>query len=193
MATNPELFTVEQSHGKARLTQPRPSDLGSVEADDERRRNHRANGTFAPGNRAAFNRSAKRALTAPLRAARTRLEALGEGLPRPVADELLQAALAVYGSARVELGSSSVFVLANLIAFATESVLAGYFAKEAAAAGFDTERGGELLELGHRCETQSQRAMTAALAAVKALSGKRAKAGRVIDAIEAAAAAEGDE
>lgn len=192
MADSPELFTVEQSHGKPRLTPPRPSDLGSVEADDERLRNHRANGTFAPGNRAAFNRSAKRALTAPLRAARTRLEALGEGVPRPVADELLQAALAVYGSARVELGSSSVFVLANLITFATESVLAGYFAKEAATAGFDTERGGELLERGHRCETQAQRAMTAALAAVKALP-KRGKAGRVIDAIEAAAAAGDDE
>jgi hypothetical protein len=168
-----ELHTIEPSHGKARLTAPRPSDLGSVDAGDERQRNHRADGTFAPGNRAAYNRSAKRALTAPLRAARARLRDVVGGEGRPVADALLNDAMAVYGSARVELGKSSVFVLAPLASFATESVLAQHFTKLAAEAGFDTERGGQLLELAHRCETQAQRAMTAALAASKAVPQRR--------------------
>jgi len=169
MSDDGELFTLEQSHGKARLTGPRPSDLGTVATGDEPSRDRVAGGLFAPGNRVAVNRTAKRALTAPLRAARARLEALGEGLPRPVADELLHDALAVYGSARRELGSSSVFVLANAVSFATETVLAGFFAKQAASVGFDTEQGATYLEQAQRCEQCAQRAMTAALAAKKAL------------------------
>lgn len=185
---SPQLFTVEQSHGKPRLTGPRPSDLGAVEPGDERARNHDAKGRFAPGNAAGRDRSAKRALTAPLRAARRRLlEAVNQ--PGAVADELLRDALAVYGSAKVELGSSSVFVLANVVSFATETVLAGYFAKQAAADGFDTPRGAELLELAHRCESQSQRAMTAALAAAKALSGRKAPRNHILEAITAAGVA----
>jgi hypothetical protein len=179
--TDPELFTIEQTKGKRRLTAPRLSNLGTVGTVDDRQANHNADGTFATRNRAAADRSAKRALTAPLRAARTRLQDLGEGVTPPVADELLRDALAVYGSARVELGSSSVFVLANLISFATESVLAGYFARKSGDAGFDTELGAGLLELTHRCETQAQRAMTAALAAQKALP-KRAKGRAAIPA-----------
>lgn len=191
MADGDDLHTLEQSRGKARLTRPRLSDVGTVPTVDERSRDRVAGGLFAPGNKAAVGRTAKRALTAPLRAARTRLRELDGGLPAPIADELLSDAMSVFNSARVELGSSSVFVLSNAVMFATESVLAGHFAKQAAVAGFDTERGAELLEMAHRCETQAQRAMTAALAAVKALP-KRGKTARVIDTIEAEAA-EGDE
>jgi hypothetical protein len=182
MADANELFTVEQSHGKARLTAPRLSDVGSVPTDGELSRDRGERGQFAPGNRAAADRSSKRALTAPLRAARKRLQDLGEALPRPVADELLRDALAVYGSARVELGSSSVFVLANIVSFATESVLAGYFTKQAADSGFETEPGAAYLEQAQRCEQCAQRAMTAALAAAKALSGRRPKRGAAMPA-----------
>jgi hypothetical protein len=182
-----DLHTIELSHGKPRLTAPRLSDVGAVEAGAERLRNHDEKGRFVPGNAAGRDRNAKRALTAPLRAARARLLAADDTLPRSVADELLRDALAVYGSAKSELGSSSVFVLANLVTFATESVLSGYFAKQAAEQGFDTARGGQLLELGHKCETQAQRAMTAALAARKALPKCHKDAGRtILDAIDAA-------
>jgi hypothetical protein len=184
-----DLFTFEESHDKPRLTAPRLSNLGTVGTADERPADHNADGTFASRNRAAANRSAKRALTAPLRAARKRLQDLGDALPRPVADELLHDALAVYGSARLELGSASVFVLSNLVMFATESVLAGYFAKQSAEEGFATKEGARLLVLAHACEQQAQRAMTAALAAVKVV-GKRGKTARVIDTVEAEAAEE---
>jgi hypothetical protein len=180
--TNADLFTIEQSHEKPRLTAPRLSNLGTVGTGGDRGRNHDDKGHFTTANTAARDRSAKRALTAPLRAARKRLEKASD-LPASVADELLRDALAVYGSAKAELGSSSVFVLANVVAFATESVLAGYFAKQSAEMGFDTERGGELLELAHRCETQSQRAMTAALAAAKALGGRKPQARNAVDRI----------
>lgn len=182
MADADELFTIEQSHGKPRLTAPRLSDVGTVPTADEPSKDRLDGGRFAPGNQVAANRSAKRALTAPLRAARTRLQDLGEGLPRPVADELLTDAMAVYGSARLELGSSSVFVLANAVSFATESVLAGYLTKLAAQAGFDTEKGAAYLEQAQRCEQCAQRAMTAALAATKALSGRKPKRGNALPA-----------
>jgi hypothetical protein len=192
MRKGAELHTIEASHGKPRLTQPRPTDLGTVATEDERARDRVAGGKFAPGNKAAAGRTAKRALTAPLRAARKRLQEAGEAVVPSDADALLSDAMAVYASARLELGSASVFVLGPTVAFATETVLAGYFAKQAATAGFETERGLELLDAAHRCETQAQRAMTAALAAMKALP-KRGRAARVIDTIEAEAAAGDDE
>ncbi|HYP87901.1 MAG TPA: hypothetical protein VEQ59_07100 [Polyangiaceae bacterium] len=92
-----------------------------------------------------------------------------EGEAPSVADELLDASMAVYNAARVELGSSSVLVTAPLVSFASESVLSGHFLNLAAAAGLDTERGATLLEMAHACQRQAQRAMTAALAALKAL------------------------
>jgi hypothetical protein len=171
-----ELFTHELSKGKVRQTGARLSDLGTVPTEDERSRDRGERGRFKAGNKAAANRSAKQALTAPLRAARTRVREAVEGQGRSLADALLSDAMAVYASARLELGSASVFVLAPLTSFATESVLAQHFTKLAAELGFDTERGLLMLETAHRCETQAQRAMTAALAAKKALpkAGKAA-------------------
>lgn len=178
--------TIEQSHDKARLTQPRLSDVGTVPIGDERSKNHTASGTFAPGNRAAANRSAKVALTRPLRAARRRLQAAGDALGRPVADELLSDAMAVYGSARLELGSRSVFVLAHLVTFSTEQVLGGYYTKLGAERGFDTEEGRAFVDMAHTCQTQAARAMTAALAALKALP-KPDKSRSLADTIDAEA------
>ena len=169
------MSTIEQCRDKPRLTRKRMSNLGTVGTVDERSRDRAEGGRFAVGNKAASGRAAKRALTAPLRAARKRLQEAGEAVPPSDADALLSDAMAVYASARLELGSASVFVLGPTVAFATETVLSGYFAKLAADAGFDTERGLELLVVAQRCETQAARAMTAALAATKALGEKRPK------------------
>ena len=171
MATDSELFTIEQSHGKPRLTGPRPSDLGTVETGGDRGRDRDAGGRFQTGDKAAVGRSAKRALRAAYSAANDRLKSVvGEG---PVADQLLADASAVHRAARLELGTSSVFVEGPSIAYAVESVLAGYFMAEAAQAGFLSDRGLELHQRAMQCETQAQRAMTAALAAVKALKDRR--------------------
>ncbi len=168
-----ELHTIEPSHGKERLTAPRLSDVGTVPAADERSRDRGEHGRFKSGNKAAVGRSAKQALTAPLRDARERLRMVLEGQARPEADELLGAALTVFASARLELGSSSVFVLSNLVSFAAGSVLGQRFTVLATQAGLASARGAELLDLAHRCEQQAQRAMTAALAASKALTKRR--------------------
>lgn len=194
MSDETELHTFEVSHGKPRLTAPRPTDLGTVEPVGDRGRDHDAKGRFVPGNRAAVGKSARRALTAPLRAARTRVREAVGGEARPVADELLNDALAVFGSVRVELDSRSVLVLGPAVTYATETVLAGYFVKLAAEKGLETEEGARLLGLAHACETQATRALTAALAAAKAVGGrKKVGPNRILAAIEAAGATVGEE
>lgn len=165
------LHTIEVSHEKPRLTRPRPSDLGTVETGEDRSQDHGSDGRFQPGNQAAANRSARRALRAPLRAARDRIAA-AQAEPE-VADRLLADALAVFEAARAELGTRSVFAQGPTIAYAVETILAGFYMQQAAAEGFLTERGMKLHERAMACETQAARSMTAALAATKALGGKK--------------------
>jgi len=168
------LHTVEVSHGKPRLVGPRPSDLGSVPTDIDRNRDHDARGRFKPANQAAVGRGARAALRAPYRAAAQRISsATADGCEPDVADQLLSDALAVHRSARTELGTRSVFVEGPCIAYAVESVLAGFYMQEAVKAGLLTERGLELHARAMQCETQASRAMTAALAATKALAARR--------------------
>jgi hypothetical protein len=174
MSKGAELFTIEASHGKDRLTGPRPTDIGTVPTAEDRSRDHTAAGTFALGNQAAVGRSARTALRSPYRAAEKRIsEALASGAEPSDSDRLLADALAVFHSARRELGSASAFVQGPTIAYAVETILAGYFMSEAAAAGFMTDRGLALHERAMACEQAAGRAMTAALAATKALSARR--------------------
>lgn len=128
----------------------------------------------------------------PYREARKRVsEALAQRAEPSVADLLLADALGVYHSARRELGTSSAFVHGPTIAYAIETILAGYYMREAAVAGFLTERGMQLHDRAMACETQAARALTAALAAAKAVGkGRKGKGRRVIDAIEAEAGGE---
>jgi len=170
----PELFTVELSHGKPRLTAPRPSDLGSVPTGRDRSADHDARGRFTPANQAAVGRTARMALRAPYRAAEERIrQATAEQCEPGESDRLLADALAVFEAARRELGTRSVFAQGPTIAYAIETTLAGFYMQQAAAEGFLTERGLELHERAMQCEQAALRAMTAALAATKALGGKR--------------------
>lgn len=164
---------VEVSHEKERLALVRLSDVGTVPTGEDRRRDHEPSGQFAKGNRAAAGRAAKRALTAPLRAARKRVQlALGAECPSAT-DELLSDAMSIYSSSKLDLGSRSVLVLGPLVTHATETVLAGFFARRAAELGLESEEAGRLLGLAHACETQATRALTAALAACKGLAGRK--------------------
>jgi hypothetical protein len=187
--TDPELHTIEESHGKPRLTQPRLSDLETVTTVGEPSGERGPGGRFAPGNKVASGARAKRAIAAPLRDARKRVLAATDGQPATVADAVLRDALTIYRRARLELDASSIFVLSSLAAFATQSALTQYFTKRSAECGFDTERGLAMLEQAQRCEQQAQRAMTAALAATKALPKAGRKGRSILDAIEASAAA----
>lgn len=197
MTASTSLYEHELSHGKPRLTQPRPTALGTVGTVPERSRDHCPDGTFAPGNQAAVGRSARQALRGPYALAEERVsEALARRVEPTVADQLLTDALAVYRSAVRELKSGSAFVHGPTISYACEVVLAGYFMARAAEAGFDTEAGQAFHDRAMACEQAAGRASTAALAATKFLgsrSRKKSSALAHIDAAGEAVEAEGSE
>lgn len=168
------LHTIEQSHGKPRLTGPRLTALGTVPTAGERSLNHTARGTFASGNDAARERASKAALRRPYREARKRVrEALAAGAEPEVADLLLTDALSVYLAAHRELGGGRVLTEGGVIAYATGATLAGYYTAEAVKAGLLTEQGMLLHDRALACEAASSRGLTAALAATKALGRRR--------------------
>lgn len=183
------LFDIEQSHGKPRLVAPRLTDIGTVPSDPQARRDRDERGRLLPGNQIAVGRSARSAIRAPLRAAEKRVnEALAGGGEPSEADRLLADALAVYHAVRRELATGSALVQGPAIAYATETILAGYFVRAASEAGFLTEQGMLLHDRALACEQAAARAMTAALAAAKALSARRPKQRNpALAAIEAAA------
>jgi len=183
----PELFTIEQSHGKPRLTRPRMSDVGSVDTEGERRQNHNPDGTFATRNEAAKGRRAKMALTRDVRMARRRCEeAIRAAVEPSEADRLTADAEALYRETKRDVGHTSILVLAPGLTFAINTVLAGHFMNGAAVAGFATEEGERLLGLAHDCEQHAQKAMTAMLAAAKALGSRKPARNPILAAIEAA-------
>jgi hypothetical protein len=171
-----DLHTIEMSHGKARLIGPRPSDLGTVPTDPQASEDRDARGWFRPGNKVAVGRSARTAIRAPYRAAEKRIhEALGKGAEASDADRLLADALAVFQAVRRELGSGSALVQGPSIAYSVETILAGYYHREAAREGFLTDQGMLLHDRALACEQAAGRAMVAAFAASKALSARRPK------------------
>lgn len=180
-----DLFSIERSHGKPRLTAPRPTDIGTVATDGERHRNQGPDGRALHGNQLAKNRGAKRAAKRHLLEARARVRsAVQDALSRGAApeeaeqavnasDRVLSDALAFYEAARSEAGSSLLFVIGPCAFFGAELAIGNYLLAEAAKAGLTTERGMLLHDRAMACEQAAARAMTAALAAAKALGGKK--------------------
>jgi hypothetical protein len=82
-------------------------------------------------------------------------------------------ALALYAAAKRSVGCTAPLVLARLLRNAVNDVLADRLTAEALKAGVATERGAALLELAHRCEQRAERNLIAALAAAKALGGRK--------------------
>lgn len=184
MSDDGELFTYEPSNGKVRATAPRLSDLGTVPTEGERTADHvpagdteRKPGTFTRNNTAARKRGAKRALRRGWSAARDRVrnaisEAAGAllgGIALPTADQLMADAFTVHMAGMRELGSDSVFVQGQSLVYATETTLYGFYLEAAGNAGLLTDQGMLLHDKAAACATLAARAMTACLAAKKAL------------------------
>lgn len=165
--------SIEQSHGGDYVTRTRLSDLETVDADAERRRNHGPDGRFVPRNDAGREHGAHRELTKDLRAIRDAVQAAAGGvMPSQEAREVVATALVLYGASRRSLGQRSPVVIARLLRAAVNDALAGHFTAQAALAGFSTPRGLELIDAAHRCESRAERATTAALAFAKAIQSK---------------------
>lgn len=177
-------MTIENSHGKARLTKPRLSDMheGTTPEHVERQREQlRENARY---------RGSKEATRASLRAAageQVRGALAGQATPeesRLVAENALQLA----GDAARLVACASPFVAHSTTRFGVNAALAGFYTQKAAEAGFATQEGLAMVDAAHRCEKAATAAMVAAEAAVKAFANKR-RGGQVLDLGEAIEAA----
>ncbi len=124
-------MTLEKSHGKARPTLPRSSDLADVPTGGDRKSNHAANGRFMPGNAAATDRSAKQAIGKVL------------GL-RPTADAVsvvAKDAARVFGVVLRDMPSDAPTVRNLAAMLARHSALGAYFNVRADELGLDTLEG----------------------------------------------------
>jgi hypothetical protein len=180
------LHTIELSHEKPRLTAPRPSALGTVPTAGERSPDHDERGRFTRDNSAATERASKAGMRRPYRQARKRVrEALASGVEPGAADVLLADAFGVYLAARREFGAGRTLTEGPAIAYGVETILAGYFTEQAALAGFLTDEGARLHDRALACEQAAARALTAGLAAAKALGCRRPGKTKVPSYLEA--------
>ncbi len=139
------LMTFERSHGKARPTLPRASDLTASEADKKPREGRTPGGHFAAGNRLGIGARWKATLK----------KALGDRAAAGEAGIVAADASRVMLHVLRALPSDAAPVRVMVAIHARHVALNAYFTAKAEAAGLDTEEGRKLLEVADR---QSQRA-----------------------------------
>ncbi|MDP9001758.1 MAG: hypothetical protein M3O46_16795 [Myxococcota bacterium] len=137
--------TFERSHGKARPTLPRATDLRPTESANKPTVGRDRHGHFAAGNRTGL----------AARFTHTIRKALGSKAANGEALVVARDARRVFGHVLASLPSDAAPVRALLAVYARHQALHAYYTTLAEAAGLDTERGLELLAVADR---QSQRA-----------------------------------
>ena len=136
---------IEQSHGKARPSLTRASDLQPAETVEKPTEGRAPDGRFAAGNRMA--RAAR--FTCTIRKALGSKVATGEALV------VARDARRVFGHVLASLPSDAPPVRALLSVYARHTALHAYYTVKAEELGLDTPEGLKLLEVADR---QSQRA-----------------------------------
>lgn len=161
-------MTLERSHGKPRIARTRLRDV-SAAAVGERQSDRDSLGRFAPGNGAGRNRTAKRSLTATLRAAVAQaLAGVAGGVASPqTGAQIARDALSLYRAGARELGTDSAIARSHLVRWAVNSALASHLVAVASEAP-DTERSLRILERAHICGGHAERASVAALTFARA-------------------------
>jgi len=144
------LVTIEQSHGKARPTLPRSSDLTDPHTECEPSGKRDARGRFAAGNDTATGRGWKAIL-------RKHVTGALKGEAEPLAREAWQ----LYQSLLSELPCDSPGVRQLVAARARAAVLSARYALLAAERGYGTEDGDAALELSTKlCQRAERLAVT---------------------------------
>ncbi|MGA2451597.1 MAG: hypothetical protein ABTD50_23310 [Polyangiaceae bacterium] len=138
-------MTIELSHGKARPSLPRASDLQPVESVANPTDGRDASGRFKPGNRVSVGNRFKRTLR----------KVLGDKASSGEAGIVASDARRVFSHILRSLPSDAAPVRALLAVHARHLSLHAFYSERAAAAGLDTEAGLAFLEVADR---QSQRA-----------------------------------
>lgn len=170
------LPAIERDNGGDYVTRTRLSDLETVDTEGQRLRNHDAKGRFTSENDAARENGARRELTRALKEIRDAVQdAPGTAITPEESREVARSALRLYGAAKRSLGQDAPLVLLRVKRSSVNDALADYYTAKASKVGFDTERGMALVDFAGKCEQRAERAMTAAIAFAKAISGKPAK------------------
>lgn len=168
-------MAIEQSHGKARPTLPRASDLQAVPAVPERARNHDERGRAAPGNTLARGRGWKTALRRMLGKGTTDAEAIA------VADDAWRLFVAMLG----ELPHDGPIVRSLAMRKARHDALGAFWSARAALVGLATEEG---IKCEERATVHGQRAERLTVTAIDVatrLAKARADAGADVDPLDA--------
>ena len=160
-------MTIEKSHGKARATLPRSSDLGTCtvpQPDPMPSAKRSSNGRFAPGTPSlGRGKGAKKALA----------QMMGSGASDPVAKLVAAAATATYAAHIAELPSQGSIVSSLVALAARHEALAGFFHAEAARLGMGSKEGLAALENASKQGQRAERLLVTALDIAKALAAAK--------------------
>lgn len=175
-------MTIETSHGKARPTLPRPSDLRPAGAAPERERSHDERGRFVAGNRAGADRGAKLAIG----------KALGLRPNDAAVAAVARDAARVLGVVLRDMPSDGPTVRNLAALLARHSAIAAYFNCKADELGLDTPEGAKALDVALKHGARAERLTVTCLDVATALAKRAEKDPGALDvaAIDAAAEAE---
>ena len=159
-------MTIEQSHGKARPTLPRSSDLQPLDADRNPRDGRTEAGHFAPGNRLGVG---------------ARWKASIKKLLGRVADDAITVAIGrdawrVYLATLRAMPSDGAPVRSLVALHARHVAVAGYFTNRAAEVGLDTKEGLAFLEIASHHGQRAERTAVTSLDVATKLAASQAKA-----------------
>lgn len=160
-------MTLEQSHGKARTTLTRATDLRVPETVEKPSDERGAHGHFAAGNRTALGARFKATLR----------KSLGTKASAGEVAIVYRDAMRVFAHTMRAMASSDAPVRTLVVLHARHVALNGYFTAKAESAGLDTEHGLKLLEVADRQSQRAERVLVTALDVARICAETHVKAG----------------
>ncbi len=139
-------MTLERSHGAARPTLPRSSDLKAPDTVGEPSDSRRADGRFASGNQLATGRGWKHSIA----------RSLGRDMAGE-AGELGEEAYRLYRAFLADLPCDCASVRSLVAQRARAAVLAARYARRACEVGLDTDEGAKALQLTTQLDARAER------------------------------------
>lgn len=160
-------MTIERSHGKARPTLPRSSDLAEVAADGDRPVNRDGAGRFAPGNVVGRGKGWKRACA----------KMLGRHDTDPVAQAVSDDAWKLFSAAIREMPSDGATVRSLVAIKARHEALMAFWCTEAARVGLATPEGIAAQDQATKHGMRAERLAVSAIDIATRLARSKAKGG----------------
>jgi len=158
-------MSIERSHGKARPTLPRASDLPNDDPDRKPSGGRAEGGRFAAGNRIGIGARWKATL-------KKALGTTGEGEAGIVAADAQRVMTHVLRA--LPSDAAPVRVLVGI--HARHVALHAFYTAKAEAAGLDTEKGQKLLEIADRQSQRAERTLISAIDVARTHAAKKPKA-----------------